>query len=78
MHREGGDCLVCESPRGHPIAIPVWMTDQVVCAGFSVGPPEVSLSALNALQTFLDDLRSTAECDKPSENTSPAEASDEA
>jgi hypothetical protein len=22
MHREGGDCVVCESPRGHPIAIP--------------------------------------------------------
>src|SRR5215813_752591 len=78
IHREDGDCLVCESPSGHPIAVPVWMTDQAVCAGFSVGPPIVSLSALRVLRTFLDGLRSTAECDKPSENTSPAEASDEA
>jgi len=78
MHREDGDCLVCESPRGHAIAIPVWMTDQAVCAGFSVGPPAVSLPALRALRTFLDGLRSTAECAKPSESTSPTEASDEA
>jgi len=78
MHREGGDCLVCESPRGHPVAIPVWMTDQAGCAGFSVGPPAVSLPALRALRIFLDGLRSTAECAKPSENTSPTEASDEA
>ena len=73
-----GDYLVCESPRGHSIAIPVWMTDQAVCAGFSVGPPAVSLPALRALRTFLDGLRSTAECAKPSESTSPTEASDEA
>jgi hypothetical protein len=32
MHREDGDCLVCESPSGHSIAIPVWMTDHAVCA----------------------------------------------
>jgi hypothetical protein len=78
VHREDGDYLVCESPRGHSIAIPVWMTDQAVCAGFSVGPPAVSLPALRALRTFLDGLRSTAECAKPSESTSPTEVSDEA
>src|SRR5215467_3225623 len=78
MHREGGDCLVCESARGYAIAIPVWMTDPAVCAGFSVGSPVVSLPALRALRSFLDGLRSATECAKPSENISPTEASDEA
>ena len=52
MHREDGDCLVCESPRGHAIAIPVWMTDgpSGLCCEFSVGPPAVSLPALRALR----------------------------
>jgi hypothetical protein len=80
MHREGGDCFVCEFPSGHSIAIPVWMTDQAVCAGFSVGPPAVSLPALRTLRTFLDGLRSRSrvECVKPSKNTSPTEVADEA
>ena len=53
IHREGGDCVVCESPSGAAIAIPIWMTEPSVCAALSVGPPVVSLSALRALRTFL-------------------------
>jgi len=78
MHREDGDCLVCESPKGNAIAIPAWMTDQSICAGFSIGPPVVSLTALRALRNFLNDLHSTAECDNPSGKASPSESPDEA
>jgi len=78
MHREGGDCLVCESPPGNAMAIPIWMTDPSACSAFSVGPPVVSLSALRALRTFLDGLHPTAQCDKPFGNTSPSQSSDAA
>ena len=70
--------MVCESPSGAAIAIPIWMTDPSVCAALSVGPPVVSLSALRALRTFLDGLHPTAKCDKSSENTSPSQSSDAA
>jgi len=78
IHREGGDCVVCESPPGNAFAIPVWMTDPSVCAAFSVGPPLVSLSALRVLRTFLDGLHPIAKCDRPSGNTSPSQSSDAA
>ena len=72
IRREGGDCVVCESPPGNAFAIPIWMTDPSVCAAFSFGPPLVSLSALRALRIFLDGLHPTAKCDKPSGSTSPS------
>ena len=72
IRREGGDCVVCESPPGNAFAIPIWMTDPSVCAAFSFGPPLVSLSALHALRIFLDGLHPTAKCDKPSGSTSPS------
>jgi len=75
IHREGGDCLVCESPSGSTVTIPIWMTEPSVCAALSVGPPVVSLSALRALRTFLDGLRPTAKWDKSSGNASPSQSS---
>ena len=77
IRREDGDWLICESPQGNAISLPVWMTDQVACRGFSAGPPVVSLSALHMLRIFLDALHPTSECDKPSGNTSPLERPDE-
>jgi hypothetical protein len=41
-------------------AIPVWMTDPVTCAGFSLGDPLVSIEALTNLRAVLDSLRSSA------------------
>ena len=38
-------------------AIPVWMTDSVTCAGFSLGEPLVAVEALTNLRTLLDSLR---------------------
>ena len=77
MRRQDGGCVVCEVPKGNAVAIPAWMTDQVVCAGFSEGPPVVSLSALSALRNLLRNLRPPVECDKSSGKASPAELSDE-
>ena len=78
IHREGGDCVVCESPSGGAITIPIWMTEPSVCAALSVGPPVVSLSALRALRTFLGGLHPTAKCDRSSGSTSPSQSSDAA
>ena len=78
IHREGGDCVVCELPSGGAIAIPIWMTEPSVCAALSVGPPVVSLYALRALRTFLDGLHLTAKCDRSFGNTSPSQSSDAA
>jgi hypothetical protein len=39
-------------------AIPVWMTDPVTCAGFSLGEPLASVEALTDLRALLDSLRS--------------------
>jgi len=78
MHRADGDWLICESPSGDAVAIPAWMTDPSTCAGFSLGPPLVSLSALRALRGFLHGLQPTAECVMPSGNTFPLECPDEA
>jgi hypothetical protein len=78
MRRQDGDCVVCESPKGNAIAVPAWITDKVVCAGFSAGPPVVSLSALPELRNLLHSLRPTVECDNSSGKASPSELSDEA
>jgi hypothetical protein len=59
MHRQDGDWVICESPQGDAVALPVWMTDQAACTGFSAGPPLVSLSALRELRAFLDALQTT-------------------
>jgi hypothetical protein len=40
-------------------AIPLWMTDPVTCAGFSLGEPVVSVEALINLRALLDSLPST-------------------
>src|SRR5262249_10150914 len=66
MHRQEGDWLICESPDGNAVAVPVWMTDNAACAAFSAGPAAVSLSALKELRGFLDALHSASNCDKPS------------
>ena len=78
MRRQDGDCVFCEGPKGNAVAIPAWMTDKAVCAGFSVGPPVVSVSAVRALRNLLQSLRPTVECDNSSGKASPAELSDEA
>jgi hypothetical protein len=70
MRRSDGHWVICETPQGNAIALPAWMTDQTTCACFSLGPCAVSLSALGELRLFLNALHSTAECDKPSRNTS--------
>ena len=78
MRREQGDWLICETPEGNALAVPVWMTDPAICAGFSSGPPLVSVAALRELRAFLDALQPAAVCDKPSGNTFSLECLDEA
>src|SRR4029077_15016316 len=78
MRREDGDWVVCESPQGNAVALPLWMTDHIVCAAFSTGPPVVSAAALHVLRTLLDALHSSPKCDKPSGNLSLLECPDEA
>jgi hypothetical protein len=78
VHCSDGDWVVCESPSGNGFAIPAWMTDQSTCAGFSLGPPLVSLSALRALRTFIDDLQPAAESAMSSGSPIPLECPDEA
>jgi len=78
MRREQGDWLICETPEGNALAVPVWMTDAAICAGFSSGPPLVSVSALRELRSFLDALQPAATCDKPFGNTFSLEWPDEA
>jgi hypothetical protein len=52
-----GDYLDCELPDGAGAQIPVWMTDPVVCAGFSFGTPVASVEALVELRSLLDSMR---------------------
>src|SRR5437762_5178500 len=78
MRRQNGDFVVCESPKGNAVAVPAWMTDKAFCAGFSVGPPVVSLSALRELRNVLHSLRLMVEWDNSSGKASPLELSDEA
>jgi hypothetical protein len=49
-----GDYLDCELPDGAGALIPSWMTDPVVCAGFSFGAPLISLQALIELRLLLN------------------------
>lgn len=77
MHCPDGDRVICESPQGNAVALPVWMTDQNACAAFSAGTAVVSLSALRDLRNLLDTLHSTSHCDKPS-GSIPLEDPDEA
>ncbi len=53
-----GEYFHCELPDGAMGAIPVWMTDPVTCAGFSLAEPLVSVEALTNLRALLDSLRS--------------------
>ena len=77
MHRDNGDWVICESPDGNAVALPVWMTDESTCAAFSAGIPVVSLNALRELRGVLDALHSASNYDKPSGKTSPLEHPDE-
>jgi hypothetical protein len=52
-----GDYLECELPDGAGALIPAWITDPVVCAGFSFGTPVVSVEALVELRSLLDASR---------------------
>jgi len=36
-------------------ALPAWMTDASVCAAMSLGPPQLSIAALNELRAVLSD-----------------------
>jgi hypothetical protein len=54
-----GQHFYCELPDGAMGAIPLWMTDPVTCAGFSLGEPVVSVEALINLRALLDSLPST-------------------
>ena len=71
-----GEYLHCELPDGAMGAIPVWMTDPVTCAGFSLGEPLASVEALTDLRGLLDSLRSIRSPGtgmKDKESTSPEE-----
>ena len=71
-----GEYLHCELPDGAMGAIPVWMTDPVTCAGFSLGEPLASVEALTDLRALLDSLRSIRSAGtgiKDEESTSPGE-----
>lgn len=57
VRREGGQNrqqLLCELPDGTLSLIPKWMTEVDVCAGLSVGNPQVSVSALRRLREITD------------------------
>jgi hypothetical protein len=73
-----GDWVVCELPGGGTQAIPAWMTDAVLCATFSAGPPEVSATALVELLSFLRALNSTVKADQQVEIRPSEEHVDEA
>jgi hypothetical protein len=73
-----GDWLVCELPGGSTQAIPTWMTDAAVCATFSAGPPEVAVTALAELLSFLRALNSSVKADRQSEDQPSREHLDEA
>jgi len=77
MHREEGDWLVCETPQGNALALPIWMTDQTICAEFSLGSLLVALSALRELRMFIDALHSARQCDKSFGKTPPLERPDD-
>lgn len=59
VSRPDGEYFHCELPDGASSAIPVWMTDAVTCAGFSLGEPLVSVEALTNLRALLDSLLSS-------------------
>jgi hypothetical protein len=65
-------------PGGGTQAIPIWMTDAGLCATFSVGPPEVSATALGELLSFLCALNSSVKTDQQLEMRSSREHLDEA
>jgi hypothetical protein len=46
--------LFCELPDGTTGTLPAWMTDAAVCAALTVGPPVVSIAALQELRELLD------------------------
>src|SRR5215472_11154773 len=52
IHREGGDCVVCESPSGGAIAIPIW-DDGAVCMCGPFGRTARSLAVCSARVTHL-------------------------
>jgi hypothetical protein len=62
-----GDWLICELPDGSTQTIPAWMADAALCATFSSGPPEVSVSALTELFSYLRALNSSVKSNQLSE-----------
>jgi len=73
-----GDWLICELPGGDTQTIPTWMTDAALCATFSAGPPEVSVTALTELFSFLRALNSSVKSNQLLEIASSTERVDEA
>ena len=53
---KGQHLLYAELANGDVVAVPTWMTDPVLCAGFTVGEPTSSLEALLDLRHLLDVL----------------------
>ena len=49
-HRATGQFLKVQGPAGVVVSIAGWMLDPVVCAGMTIGPPQVDLGALVDLQ----------------------------
>jgi hypothetical protein len=72
------DWLICELPGGGTQAIAAWMTDAALCSTFSTGPPEVSITALTELVSFLRALNSSLKADKQLEIRSSTEHLNEA
>jgi hypothetical protein len=48
--------LFCELADGTRGALPSWMTDPAACATLRVGPPQVTIAALQELRVLLDAL----------------------
>jgi hypothetical protein len=49
-----GELLFCELPDGTRGTLPAWMTNAAACAVLTVGPPVVSIIALQELRVLLD------------------------
>ncbi len=49
-----GELLFCELPDGTRGTLPAWMTDAAACAGLTLGPPVVAITALQELRVLLD------------------------
>ncbi|HZZ22538.1 MAG TPA: hypothetical protein VFE60_08185 [Roseiarcus sp.] len=71
-NRRGKDltCIYTDERRDLARELPNWMFDESYCAGMSLGPPQVSIEALNELAVV---LAAGGKSPKPSSRSRPSE-----